>query len=204
MYRENRGGWNLECLLVRDKERQLGLESMVKFAVGASLILQNDCTFVYQLYQFMTDITQKILASPDAIRQIEYLHNAMLAEKQRRKEFHKWITPVTKAEFINGQMLFPAPDLAVEILSKKTAARDKGIKKEDYAAHGVTEYWIIDPEKQTIEQNLLFSAKDKVYLPAKTILVHGVIESKAIPGFEIPVKAIFDEAANVEALKSLI
>lgn len=33
--------------------------------------------------------------------------------------------------FTDDQMLFPAPDFVVEILSKKTAARDRGLKKQD-------------------------------------------------------------------------
>jgi Uma2 family endonuclease len=62
-------------------------------------------------------------------------------------------------------MLFPAPDFVVEILSKGTARKDKGIKKEDYALHGVKEYWIIDPIKQTIEQYLLINLTDTEYFP---------------------------------------
>ena len=41
------------------------------------------------------------------------------------------------ATFTEEQMLFPAPDFVVEILSKSTASKDRGIKKQDYAAHGI-------------------------------------------------------------------
>lgn len=51
------------------------------------------------------------------------------------------------ADFTKDQLLFPAPDFVVEILSNRTATRDKGIKKQDYAAHGVREYWIIDADR---------------------------------------------------------
>ena len=37
------------------------------------------------------------------------------------------------------QTTFPPPDLIVEVLSESTEARDRGIKMEDYAAHGVRE-----------------------------------------------------------------
>lgn len=43
------------------------------------------------------------------------------------------------------------PDLVVEILSDATARRDRGIKRERYAAYGVPEYWIIDTEAKQIE-----------------------------------------------------
>lgn len=106
--------------------------------------------------------------------------------------------------FSENQVLFPAPDFVVEILSAKTAARDKGIKKEDYAAHGIREYWIIDPNRQCIDQYVLLSTKDKKYTPAKRHRLDEWIESWAIKGFNIPVHALFDEAANLEAIQELL
>jgi Uma2 family endonuclease len=43
------------------------------------------------------------------------------------------------------------PDLAVEVLSPSTAARDRGVKLERYRLYGVPEYWVIDPDERTIE-----------------------------------------------------
>ena len=55
-------------------------------------------------------------------------------------------------QFTPHQMKYPAPDLVVEVLSPSTAVIDRTTKFEDYAAHGVSEYWLVDPEKQTVEQ----------------------------------------------------
>jgi len=44
-----------------------------------------------------------------------------------------------------------APDLVIEILSPATAERDRTYKKVLYARYGVSEYWIVDPGKKTIE-----------------------------------------------------
>ena len=107
------------------------------------------------------------------------------------------------AQFTEDQVLFPAPDLAVEILSKKTASIDRNIKKTDYAAHGVREYWIVDPSKKQVEQYLL-SHDDTVYFPAKHHLLNDTLASVAVAGFAIPVQAIFDEAANLETLRQLL
>ena len=43
------------------------------------------------------------------------------------------------------------PDLVVEILSPTTAIRDRTIKRERYARHGVPEYWIVDTVARRVE-----------------------------------------------------
>lgn len=108
------------------------------------------------------------------------------------------------AKFTEDQVLFPAPDFVVEILSKKTGKIDRTTKKEDYAAHGIQEYWIIDPNKQIIEQYLLLKPSDTVYFEPYKYHVGEEITSKVIIGFTIPVVAIFDEAENIKTLQNLI
>lgn len=105
--------------------------------------------------------------------------------------------------FEADQVLFPAPDFIVEILSPKTAKHDRTTKKDDYALHGIPEYWTIDPVKQRIEQYLLPSAST-AYFPAKIHQYGEMIESKAILGFTINVAAIFDETENLKAMQELI
>ena len=43
------------------------------------------------------------------------------------------------------------PDLVVEILSPGTARRDRIIKARIYARHGVSDYWLVDPDHRTLE-----------------------------------------------------
>lgn len=108
------------------------------------------------------------------------------------------------AAFQEDQVLFPAPDFVVEVLSKKTQKVDRTTKKEDYAAHGIAEYWIIDPEKERIEQYLLLQPTDKTYFEPYIYLRDEDITSKVIAGFTIPVKAVFDEQVNMAALQLLM
>ena len=105
--------------------------------------------------------------------------------------------------FEGNQMFFPAPDFVVEILSKKTASRDKGIKKQDYAAHGIPEYWIIDTEREQILQYLLLNETDKTYFEPYVFTIEDEIESPIIKGFKIPVRAIFDAEANRNVLNKI-
>ncbi|MBR1729109.1 MAG: Uma2 family endonuclease [Selenomonadaceae bacterium] len=51
----------------------------------------------------------------------------------------------------NGKRLYNAPDLAVEVISKSSEKIDTGEKKEKYEEYGVREYWIVDPDKKSIQ-----------------------------------------------------
>lgn len=98
------------------------------------------------------------------------------------------------------RLVFPPPNFAVEVLSPSTERRDRGVKFEDYEAHDVSEYWIIDPEPQTIEQYVEQGGRyQRVPAPAA-----GAIASVVIRGFEMPAAAAFDDAAQYTALKAIM
>ena len=50
----------------------------------------------------------------------------------------------------DGEKMRGAPDLAIEILSPSSADKDRGIKRDLYGRHGVTEYWLVDPIAETV------------------------------------------------------
>ncbi len=52
---------------------------------------------------------------------------------------------------IGEKQVLGAPDLVVEILSPSTAHRDRGIKLDLYARHGVAQYWIVDPVEDVVD-----------------------------------------------------
>ncbi|HEY5751557.1 MAG TPA: Uma2 family endonuclease [Chthoniobacterales bacterium] len=100
--------------------------------------------------------------------------------------------PEKSATFTPGKTRFPAPDLVVEVLSDSTEGRDRGVKFEDYAAHGVREYWIVDADREWVEQYVL--PNDGKAFVLKEKLTHGTLLCEVLPGFEPPVLAFFDEA----------
>jgi Uma2 family endonuclease len=102
--------------------------------------------------------------------------------------------------FTPTQTRFPAPDMVVEVPSESTEANDRGIKFEDYATHGVAEYWIVDPAAETIEQYLLQEDVYRLAVKVKT----GTIASEVVAGFEIPVRAVFDSAVQLAALQAIV
>jgi Uma2 family endonuclease len=106
--------------------------------------------------------------------------------------------------FESGQTHYPAPDWICEVLLKGTASRDKSVKFRDYAAHGVKQYWIVDPRKQTIEQYILPETDSNEYELLKKVSIGDHIESTVMTGFKIPVAAIFDAEINKATLKNLL
>lgn len=90
--------------------------------------------------------------------------------------------------FTEKQLLFPAPDLIVEILSESTKLNDRTIKFDDYARHDVKEYWIIDPEKKCIEQ---YVNHNNVYELYQKLTQTGLLQSIVIDGFFLNIEDIF-------------
>jgi Uma2 family endonuclease len=103
-------------------------------------------------------------------------------------------------DFAADQMKFPAPDFVAEVLSPSTEKNDRGVKFEDYAAHGVGEYWIVDPEAERIEK---FVLERERFTPAGTFH-DGNLGSAVIAGFEVPVAAVFHREVNLAALRRLL
>lgn len=101
-------------------------------------------------------------------------------------------------EFKPEQKLFPAPDWVAEVLSDSTEKNDRGIKMEDYAIHGVKEYWLIEPKRRFVEQYYLKRGSFflyKMYAEGDTVI------SDVISGLQLPVDAIFSDDANKQYRK---
>lgn len=83
-----------------------------------------------------------------------------------------------RRSLIRANYVAGAPDLAVEVLSPRTADRDIGPKFAEYEQHGVIEYWILDPE----------TLAHRFYRRGGELLTEyaegaAKIESRAVPGF---------------------
>lgn len=101
------------------------------------------------------------------------------------------------------QLYYPAPDLVVEVLSKSTQKNDREVKFEDYATHGIGEYWIVDPTRQTVELFTL-DADTEAYALVGLFRMGDTVSSQSLADFSIPVKAIFDTQANMTTLRALL
>ena len=57
----------------------------------------------------------------------------------------------SRSEIVTEANIQGAPDLLVEIISPSSAQHDRGYKQLLYGRHGVREYWMVDPEAETVE-----------------------------------------------------
>lgn len=78
-----------------------------------------------------------------------------------------------------------APDLVVEILSPGTSSRDLVYKRHVYHKFGVPEYWVVDPEKESVRV-LLWQEKEYAETAEQSVL-----ETKLLPGLKIELSRVF-------------
>ena len=99
---------------------------------------------------------------------------------------NEWQGVITERGAIHG-----APDLVVEILSPSNSSNDLTIKRAKYEAHGVREYWIVDPELETVQ---VLSLGDAGRFESAGLVGAGEkAVSKLLQGFEVEVDRLFVE-----------
>ncbi|HYR59631.1 MAG TPA: Uma2 family endonuclease, partial [Chthoniobacteraceae bacterium] len=108
--------------------------------------------------------------------------------------------PEKTARLRRNTLRFPVPDFIVEVLSDSTEKRDRGVKFDDYEAHGVREYWLVNPSRRELEQYVLEKGRYVLRMKSRT----GEVASVAIKGFRAPLAAFFDAKANLAALRKLV
>lgn len=88
------------------------------------------------------------------------------------------------------------PDLVVEVISPRRRRFDRVTKLAYYAAIGVPEYWIVDPEERTFER-LALDLENERYLLDVTLVDEAVFTSPSFPGLAVPLAELWprDKAA---------
>jgi Uma2 family endonuclease len=81
-----------------------------------------------------------------------------------------------------------APDLIIEILSKGNNKKELQNKYEVYEESGVKEYWVIEPESQTM---LVYTLVNGKYQPSKLLTLGDEIITPILPGFVLNLDEVF-------------
>ncbi|MBI3741330.1 MAG: Uma2 family endonuclease [Chloroflexi bacterium] len=82
-----------------------------------------------------------------------------------------------------------APDLVVEILSPSTKEIDRKTKFKLYEKYGVREYWIIDPDAETIE---IYALRAEGYVLFQKFSRGDSVRSDVLSGFACMVDELFE------------
>jgi Uma2 family endonuclease len=93
-------------------------------------------------------------------------------------------------ERVKEKCIAGAPDLVVEVASRSTKHLDRKQKYNSYACAGVSEYWIVDPQKRNVE---VFVLEGGDYRLAGIFSGEEILHSKVLPKFLIQAKLFFQE-----------
>jgi Uma2 family endonuclease len=85
------------------------------------------------------------------------------------------------------------PDIAVEVVSPtpRDARRDRIEKVDDYAAFGIRQYWIVDPEQRSFE--VFEHGRDGRYVRARGAVGGQLTDLPGLEGFTLDVDALWAE-----------
>jgi Uma2 family endonuclease len=94
------------------------------------------------------------------------------------------------ADRVGEHGLTGAPDLIVEVLSEGNRRHDEVRKRKLYERCGVAEYWIVDPELETVK---VYRMTDRGYVRAAewSREAGDVVASPMLPGFTLALDALF-------------
>jgi Uma2 family endonuclease len=111
-----------------------------------------------------------VILAPDAVAEPDIV----FVSSARRSILRQWIEGV--------------PDLAIEVLSPSTNVRDRVVKRDLYARHGVPEYWIVDPDARTVE---ILKLSGPAYALHAVFESGDTITSPVLPDLRLAVEAVF-------------
>ena len=88
----------------------------------------------------------------------------------------------------DGEKVRGAPDLVIEILSPSSVETDRGAKRDLYGAHGVAEYWLVDPIAETVS---IHRQRGGVLAATDTFGRGQTLRSPLLAGLELRLDDIF-------------
>jgi Uma2 family endonuclease len=100
------------------------------------------------------------------------------------------ICVVCDIEKLDERGCLGAPDLVVEVLSPGNKQVELQHKYEVYEESGVKEYWLVDPESQTL---LIYSLVNGKYQASRLLTIGDKAKSAVIEGFELNLALFFSD-----------
>jgi len=102
------------------------------------------------------------------------------------------VVAAANAAIVKEKNISGAPDLTIEVLSEGTRRRDEIAKRKLYEQAGVSEYWIVDPELETVKIHRRMASSFERVAEISTE-AGGTITTPILPGFALDIHDIFRE-----------
>jgi len=96
-----------------------------------------------------------------------------------------------RTEIITEKNIQGPPDLIVEILSASSRKTDEIIKRKLYERCGVPEYWIVDPDLETVKVYRFVEGRYARVAELSNEIADTVLTSPQFSGLSIPLNEIF-------------
>ena len=93
-----------------------------------------------------------------------------------------------RSDIVTEANIQGAPDLVVEILFPGTATYDRGYKQALYSRHNVREYWLVDPDADTVE---VLAESQEGLATVASYDAAGTLKSPLLEGLAIELAGIF-------------
>ena len=96
-----------------------------------------------------------------------------------------------RASVVTENNIQGPPDLVIEILSETTRRTDEVIKRKQYERFGVSEYWIVDPELETVK---VYRLTGQGYQRTAELAKESgdTLSTPLLPNLQLPLAAIFE------------
>ena len=96
-----------------------------------------------------------------------------------------------RATIVTEDNIRGAPDLVVEIISETTRKKDEVTKRKLYERFGVQEYWVVDPELETVK---IFRRTQQGYGRAEELSkeANDILTPDLLAGFDLALTEIFN------------
>jgi len=96
-----------------------------------------------------------------------------------------------RATIVTEDNIHGAPDLVVEIISETTRKKDEVTKRKLYERYGVQEYWVVDPELETVK---IFRRAQQGYSRAVELSkeANDILTTELLAGLNLALTEIFD------------
>lgn len=140
----------------------------------------------FKLYQFLEGKHCQVYAAPFDVR----FPNDSKEDHRIFDVVQPDICVVCDPSILDQRGCIGSPDLIVEILSPGNSKLELKQKFDLYESREVKEYWIIQPEHQTMT---IYTWVNGTYLPSRLFTTGDVIESQVVKGFKLDLEEFFSD-----------